>query len=329
MNRLLSVIVPVYNSEKYLPDCIEGIINQSYKNIELILIDDGSADSSGDICDKYAAKDKRIRVIHKENSGWSDAKNLGLSEANGDLIAFSDNDDVIDGDMYEILINSLIDTNSDAAAAGYKKEYASIMPINKHPEIPSPSIIHGGKQLYENIIGKGSNEIKSIEGMTWNKVYRRKLIGKHRYKKQYSIVDDAVFTIDVMENAKQVAFIDLPMYHWRQLSSSGTHSSNYMRYLDCVAGYEYMIKKVKPISMNAYIDLIHGYILWNTTAFSHLINEEEPDMGVYRQIVDNLKSVKEYINSAPFVYKIQSEAIINNYNLGKTVVKLKKMIKRF
>ena len=99
--ELISVIVPVYNVESYLEKCIESIQNQSYKSLEIILVNDGSTDSSGDICDKYAAHDKRIKVIHKKNGGLSSARNAGLEVANGDYIAFVDSDDYIEITMYE------------------------------------------------------------------------------------------------------------------------------------------------------------------------------------------------------------------------------------
>lgn len=104
--QLLSVIVPVYNVEKFINDCIDSILGQSYKNIELILVDDGSTDSSGEICDKYCSVDKRVKVIHQNNKGCSAARNAGIANAKGNLIAFMDADDLIDQDMYEVLIKN-------------------------------------------------------------------------------------------------------------------------------------------------------------------------------------------------------------------------------
>ena len=102
---LISVIVPVYNVEKYLAKCIDSIIAQTYTNLEILLVDDGATDSSGAICDEYAQKESRIRVIHKENGGLSDARNRGIAEARGEYLGFIDSDDYIDVDMYELLYN--------------------------------------------------------------------------------------------------------------------------------------------------------------------------------------------------------------------------------
>lgn len=112
--NLISVIVPVYNTEKYLDRCIQSILSQTYTDLELLLIDDGSTDSSGAICDKYAEQDSRVRVFHKENGGASSARNLGLDNANGDWIAFVDSDDWIDSEMYEQMISLAIASSVEA-----------------------------------------------------------------------------------------------------------------------------------------------------------------------------------------------------------------------
>ena len=107
----ISVIIPVYNVEKYLKRCLDSVINQTYKNLEIILIDDGSTDKSGNICDEYAAKDKRIIVIHKENGGLSDARNKGLDICTGDYISFIDSDDWIENGFYEYVVNNVKDND--------------------------------------------------------------------------------------------------------------------------------------------------------------------------------------------------------------------------
>ena len=114
--ELISVIVPVYNVEKYLEKCIDSIINQTYQNLEIILVDDGSTDGSGKICDEYSRKDNRIKVIHKENGGLSDARNIGIKNANGGLIGFIDSDDYITENMFEVLQKDLRKYNADISS---------------------------------------------------------------------------------------------------------------------------------------------------------------------------------------------------------------------
>ena len=116
MNKpMISIIVPVYNVESYLADCVDSITAQTFKDIEIILVDDGSPDSCGQICDDYAKTDKRIRVIHKQNGGLSDARNAGIQLASGRYLGFIDSDDYIATDMFERLYNSIIETDSDIA----------------------------------------------------------------------------------------------------------------------------------------------------------------------------------------------------------------------
>ena len=115
MEDLISVIIPVYNVEKYLPECIESVLKQTHTNLEIILVDDGSPDNSPQICDEYAQKDSRIKVIHKENGGVSSARNEGLKIAKGEWISFIDADDWVEKNFCEILLNKAVKTQSDIA----------------------------------------------------------------------------------------------------------------------------------------------------------------------------------------------------------------------
>ena len=126
MDEKISVIVPVYNVEQYLERCVDSIINQTYKNLEIILVNDGSTDNSGKLCDELAKRDDRIRVIHKENGGLSDARNTGIEEAEADLIGFIDSDDYIDENMYELLIDNLRETNADLSMCGHYDVYNNV-----------------------------------------------------------------------------------------------------------------------------------------------------------------------------------------------------------
>ena len=144
--HLLSIIMPVWNVEKYVADTIEAILHQSYSDFELILVDDGSTDSSAEICDRYSKIDTRVNVIHKINGGVSSARNTGLDVAKGDLIAFMDSDDLIDREMYEILIKNLDSTNSDVSACPFVEDHNlnKNKIVNSQNKNLSPLIFEGG-----------------------------------------------------------------------------------------------------------------------------------------------------------------------------------------
>ena len=120
MEQLVSIIVPIYNVEKYIKECIDSIINQTYKNLEIILVDDGSPDCCPKICDEYSKKDKRIKVIHKENGGLSSARNAGLDVAKGEYVSFIDSDDVVDEKFIETLYNLCIENNCDISECNFQ-----------------------------------------------------------------------------------------------------------------------------------------------------------------------------------------------------------------
>ena len=131
MDSLISVIVPIYNVEKYLQKCVDSIINQTYKNLEIILVDDGSPDNCPKMCDDYAEKDSRIKVVHKENGGLSDARNVGMEVATGEYVSFIDSDDYISLDFYETLLETIVDNDSDVVECGVVKFYENEKFIKK------------------------------------------------------------------------------------------------------------------------------------------------------------------------------------------------------
>ena len=162
---LISIIVPVYNVESYLKKCLESIINQTYKNIEIILIDDGSTDSSGKICDDYANKDKRIKVIHKQNGGVSDARNTALDICRGDYIGFIDSDDYIELDMYETLLKFLLNNNLDVAmCSSYTVKNKQLIRCKNF----KPYILTGKEAIINDLL---INKYKGSPIVVWNKFY--------------------------------------------------------------------------------------------------------------------------------------------------------------
>ncbi|MGJ0706244.1 glycosyltransferase family 2 protein, partial [Enterococcus avium] len=168
----ISIIVPVYDVEKYLKKCVDSILNQTFKDFELILVDDGSPDNSGAICDQYAEKDSRVRVIHKENGGLSDARNAGIEVARGKYLGFVDSDDFVNEDMYKQLYTSIIENNADLSICGIFDLYEGKTPIKKTEK---KLLLNRNEAMIMIFHG---NEI-SVHA--YNKLYKKEIFESLRY----------------------------------------------------------------------------------------------------------------------------------------------------
>lgn len=227
--ELISIIVPVYKAEKYLSECIDSIISQTYENFELILIDDGSPDNSGKICDEYAEKDKRIKVIHKENAGVSSARNIGLDNASGEYIAFIDSDDFVDKQYLEKLHCNLKHNDADISLCRlsyYKKDVANI----RREIFPKKTINLKINQEFEHLIVRFFSYKKYIMGSTCRSLYKRELIDKHRFDVNVKICEDLLFFMGLLCDAKKICFLEESLYFYRVNDESAIHTykKNYL-----------------------------------------------------------------------------------------------------
>ncbi len=209
MDKLISVIVPIYNVEKYLTKCIESIINQTYKNLEIILVDDGSPDNCPIICDEYAKKDSRIKVIHKKNGGLSDARNYGMSLATGEYISFIDSDDYIDENMYEQMVTALIDNNADIVSCAINDVY--------NDKIETKNI---KQELYNTELAIKDLLLEiNLTQTVWNKLYKKEIIEGITFEK-YKINEDDFWTYQIIANSKRIITINKPFYYYIHRESS-------------------------------------------------------------------------------------------------------------
>lgn len=209
MNDLISVIIPVYNVEKYLRKCLESVCSQTYTNLEIIVVDDGSTDSSGEICDEYAERDSRIVVIHKSNGGLADARNAGLDIATGQYIGFVDSDDWIECDMYEVLYTFCEKNELDLIAARY---------IEEREEQENSVAYTGVFKIFSNYemlrINVCGDKEYLITNSVWDRLYRRRLIEDMRFPvgKCY---EDTCYTAEVFLKAERCGYLDSGLYHYR------------------------------------------------------------------------------------------------------------------
>lgn len=212
---LISVIVPVYKVEAYLDKCIASIAGQTYQNLEIILVDDGSPDNSGVICDAWAAKDSRIRVIHKENNGAGAARNTGLDVAQGELLAFVDSDDYIAPDMYMHLYE-LIQCGADIAECGFVETCGDDAAFDRKD---------AACQWYTPEEAMRGNIWDTVfRQLIWNKLYRREFTENIRFPVGRKI-DDEFYTYQLLGNAKQLARSERICYAYRQQENSVMHET--------------------------------------------------------------------------------------------------------
>lgn len=221
MNDLISVIVPAYNIDKYIERCIKSILNQTYSNIEVIIVDDGSTDNTRNIIDEYALKDHRIIPIHKENGGVSSARMEGIYKATGEWIGFVDGDDVIEANMYEVLMNNAIKYNADISHCGYQMVF------------PDGHILkfHGtGKIINANTEEGLFNLLKAdyVEPGLWNKLYKKSLFegleDSNLWDSNIKYNEDLLMNYILFKKSSRSYFIDLTLYNYILRKNSASTS---------------------------------------------------------------------------------------------------------
>ena len=211
---LVSVIVPIYNTEKYLDRCIKSIVNQTYKNLEIILVDDGSPDNCPSICDNWAKIDSRIKLVHQKNSGVSAARNAALDLAGGEYIGFVDSDDFIEPDMYSLLVQKSVDTDAGCASCGFVFDYIdgrdSVL-------IKAEDFVLNGDDILKNYIAD-----KLIRPETANKIYKKFLFDNVRFNPDIHYAEDLLINYELLKNAKTAVGISDCLYHYVQESGNSS-----------------------------------------------------------------------------------------------------------
>lgn len=230
----VSIIVPVYNVEKYLERCLDSIINQTFKDIEVIALNNGSTDNSLNILLEYAEKDKRIKVIDNYNLGVSEARNIGIREANGKYIVFVDSDDWIDKNMIEVLHSNIVKNDSDLVMCTYVREFSnhSKEKVFNLPEINIYTDNEVKSQLLRKLIGPIGSELANPEyldalGTAWAKMYKTSILKEKNLRfvdlNEIGSGEDTLFNIYVLNELKKVILLNKPMYHyWRGNENSIT-----------------------------------------------------------------------------------------------------------
>ncbi|MBQ9047753.1 MAG: glycosyltransferase [Solobacterium sp.] len=258
-NEKVSIIVPVYNVEKYLAQCIDSVLGQTYVNWELLLIDDGSSDGSPELCDGYAEKDSRVRVIHQANQGASTARNRGLDEATGTYVMFVDSDDYIASGMVSRMVNVIHDTKTDLVLCGYERFTDTYQDKRSYSE--TPVTILKNKAEIARLYTKPNTNMFGIS--IWAKLYRNDVLqDKHvRFDPHISYEEDCQFNIDYFELINNAAVIKEVFYHYRQMDVSLSKGFKRNTFEFLIAGYNRRIGFVKKYAPKTSLNGLHAILL--------------------------------------------------------------------
>ncbi len=222
---LITVIIPVYNVEEYLNRCICSVINQSYKFLEIILVDDGSLDNSGRFCDEYACIDDRIKVVHKDNGGLSSARNYGLDIANGDYVSFIDSDDYVSPYYIETMLLALQETGADICISSFIKGYASTY------EFKDGKGYNAKTFSSEECLMQWHSKYRKNETVAWAKLYRRNVFENVRFP-EGKTHEDIYTTHILINNARKICFIGNKLYYYFQRKGSIVNTKSFGRIVD-------------------------------------------------------------------------------------------------
>lgn len=318
--KKVSIIVPVYNVEKYISECITSLIEQTYENIEIIIINDGSTDKSKEICQELKEKDERIIFITKHNSGVSDTRNIGISKSTGDYIVFVDSDDYIDKHYIEEMVK------------GMKEEEFIDMAVCNYVELYKNVLLHGGSNLTDNLIitnKEAINDIyklKSFGGYLWNKIFKNDIIRKYniRFNKEIHMCEDMLFLLTYLSECNHIKRIPKELYFYRMRKSSMIWNKDEIKYKTLYNAYNQMYKIIykNDVKMDYFYYMVLNSIFSNNLKLVNI--QRYLQFNIFRAYdyvcrSKNIKNkekiklkIKKYIN---FIYSKYMNKKIEKYQL--------------
>lgn len=294
---LLSVIVPVYNVEPYLEECLNSILQQTYENLEIILIDDGSTDRSPLICDKYGRLDSRVSVIHQENQGLVGVRKKGISIATGSIVTFVDSDDWIDKDMYEIMVKRMIKAESDVVTSGLYREYGTYRVCDIEPFEDRDYTGHEldctiKKRMIETDLFFQSN----ISIHLYNKLFDRKILLRNvmALPENISVGDDAACIYPCILESKKLSVISRSFYHYRIRNNSTMGLANDSEITKLTNLYQYLLERFKKfpadLELEKQLQLLTVYLLL-VTCPGKLASKDTAPLFYYPKIKKDSKII--------------------------------------
>lgn len=298
---MISVIVPVYNVEKYLERCVKSIAAQTYKDLEILLIDDGSTDKSGEMCDAFQQTDSRIKAFHKQNGGLSDARNYGIEHSAGEFISFVDSDDYIDEKMLETLHRLITENDADLAVC-------SAMDVFEGKGVTQV------KEIKEFNLNKVESYKYMLRGdgipSACNKLYKRQTVGDVRFPVG-KLYEDGFFTPQILKKVEKTAVTSKPMYYYFRRADSITTKPFRKGDLDVIEAYDKCVKQVKELCPEAlpYAEFRYRNAYFNVLD-KMLMRDDCKEIPEYKQVVKYLKKHTAQIVKDPGFGKMRKIAAV-------------------
>ncbi len=291
MTPLISVIIPVYNVEKYIQASISSIIEQSYKNIEIILVNDGSTDESGRICDTFAEKDSRIRVIHKANSGVSAARNTGIEAASGDYICFVDSDDYVTPDYVKHMYDTAVKYNADITTSNQYKIWdngKTVELFKRNEPYGTVNLKSGIETLSDMLYGK------TCYATCCCKLYKKEIFSEIRFP-EYRMGEDSFTMYKCFLKAESVAHLYQPDYYYVQHESSAMHSVDYSKFYDYIQLSDAFMRIVSNDYPELFLPAVNRLIENNFWVYMKMRTQPKKYHNELNHIIKNIKTFRKYV----------------------------------
>ena len=292
--KVVSIIIPVYNAENTLKRCMESIMCQTYKYWEVWLIDDGSCDASGEICDYYSEADSRIYTVHKKNEGVSAARNVGIDNASGEYVMFVDSDDFLEKNALELLVEAVENYDADVAMCGF---FYCLEEKNERTSNYIKDFFVGGNEKFVPQVFQEAFR-KELLNPPWNKVIRKSLLerNKIRFVSEYSICEDMIFTMEILKVSKRIAFLNVPLYYYVYKKGDNLvnrfHKNFYealSAYYDMTVGYLEKYNALSDIYYDTNCFFADKSISYLKKIYTHVSYDNSMKYQELRRICDDLR----------------------------------------
>lgn len=316
---MISIVVPVYNCSEFIVRCVNSLQKQSYRDLQIILVDDGSSDDTPKICDYLAEKDDRITVLHRLNGGVSSARNAGISAAKGEYVTFVDADDYVDAEHVMILYNLMQKHKCDVAMCSYLTENESHFTESKCDIYSYNEVCYGHDSAVCELLAGGA-----VGGYVWNKLYRRDLLEGIEFSSDVKILEDMLFNYNVFKNVKSAAFADSKSYHYVQRGQSAMHKKFGDEHRKMVETARFICNDISCENVeliNAGKGVLATTILWVTDVMAEYGPYDSGLVKEYRAEFKPLKKTYMRLKRVPFSYRVSAIFFSMGYGIFKLSVK--------